>query len=155
MIDLTLLPSTRYRQSNTNLMFLCFSGSSNTGPKVDILQPAVDFPIQFNFGSPYSSSLTIFFDFWIWFLAKALPGLILQATFSSCGNSFCSLQLCCRSMANNPIILFPPSPSQKTWWACVHGPWVHVILSVCFASKLEAWKLWTEWATCSQIAPFH
>ena len=48
-----------------NLIFVCFSGSSNTGPKVDILQPAVDFPIQFNFGSPYSSSLTIFFDFWI------------------------------------------------------------------------------------------
>jgi hypothetical protein len=29
----------------------------------DLLLPAVDFPLQFNFGSPYSSSLTIFFDF--------------------------------------------------------------------------------------------
>jgi hypothetical protein len=26
-------------------------------------EPAVDFPVQLNFGSPYSSSLTIFFDF--------------------------------------------------------------------------------------------
>jgi len=26
-------------------------------------KPAVDLPLQFNFGSPYSSSLTIFFDF--------------------------------------------------------------------------------------------
>jgi len=27
------------------------------------IEPAVDFPVQFNFGSPYSSSLTVFFDF--------------------------------------------------------------------------------------------
>jgi len=26
------------------------------------LEPAVDFPVQLNFGSPYSSSVTIFFD---------------------------------------------------------------------------------------------
>jgi len=27
------------------------------------LEPAVDVPVQLNFGSPYSSSVTIFFDF--------------------------------------------------------------------------------------------
>jgi len=27
------------------------------------IHPAVDIPVQFNFGSPYSSSMTIFFDF--------------------------------------------------------------------------------------------
>jgi len=26
-------------------------------------EPAVDLPLQFNFGSPYSSSLVVFFDF--------------------------------------------------------------------------------------------
>jgi len=26
-------------------------------------EPAVDLPLQFNFGSPYSSSLIVFFDF--------------------------------------------------------------------------------------------
>ena len=30
---------------------------------IEEIQPAVDFPVQFNFGSPYSSSLTVFFDF--------------------------------------------------------------------------------------------
>jgi len=27
------------------------------------IEPAVDLPLQFNFGSPYSSSLVVFFDF--------------------------------------------------------------------------------------------
>jgi len=29
----------------------------------DRAEPAVDLPLQFNFGSPYSSSLIVFFDF--------------------------------------------------------------------------------------------
>jgi len=36
-----------------------YSGSSSQSEML----PAIDFPLQFNFGSPYSSSLTIFFDF--------------------------------------------------------------------------------------------
>ena len=39
------------------------SGSISVGSKLEEIEPAVDFPVQFNFGSPYSSSLTIFFDF--------------------------------------------------------------------------------------------
>jgi len=41
-----------------------YSGSSSIGhKKAENFEPAVDFPVQFNFGSLYSSSLTIFFDF--------------------------------------------------------------------------------------------
>jgi len=41
-----------------------YSGSvSMINNGIEEIQPAVDFPVQFNFGSPYSSSLTVFFDF--------------------------------------------------------------------------------------------
>jgi len=40
-----------------------YSGSSTVGHRHEKIEPAVDFPVQFNFGSPYSSSLTVFFDF--------------------------------------------------------------------------------------------
>jgi len=40
-----------------------FSGSASSSLNLETLEPAVDFPVQFNFGSLYSSSLTIFFDF--------------------------------------------------------------------------------------------
>lgn len=41
-----------------------FFHRTHTG-EVDLplLEPAVDLPLQFNFGSPYSSSLIVFFDF--------------------------------------------------------------------------------------------
>jgi len=42
----------------------CSGAFGNSGvSSVDKMKPAVDFPVQLNFGSPYSSSLTIFFDF--------------------------------------------------------------------------------------------
>ena len=55
----------------TGLVFLCsfnlviflFSGANSVGQRLEEIEPAVDFPVQFNFGSPYSSSLTVFFDF--------------------------------------------------------------------------------------------
>ena len=37
--------------------------ASKHGKNTEKIEPAVDLPIQFNFGSLYSSSLTIFFDF--------------------------------------------------------------------------------------------
>ena len=37
--------------------------SKHHGKMIEKIEPAVDLPIQFNFGSLYSSSLTIFFDF--------------------------------------------------------------------------------------------
>lgn len=40
-----------------------FSGSTSSTQKMEKFEPAVDIPVQFNFGSLYSSSLTIFFDF--------------------------------------------------------------------------------------------
>jgi len=40
-----------------------YSGANSVGQRLEEIEPAVDFPVQFNFGSPYSSSLTIFFDF--------------------------------------------------------------------------------------------
>jgi len=40
-----------------------FSGAVTVANRLEDIQPAVDFPVQFNFSSPYSSSLTIFFDF--------------------------------------------------------------------------------------------
>jgi len=40
-----------------------YSGAITTGHRQEEIEPAVDFPVQFNFGSPYSSSLTVFFDF--------------------------------------------------------------------------------------------
>jgi len=40
-----------------------YSGSPSIERKAENFEPAVDFPVQFNFGSLYSSSLTIFFDF--------------------------------------------------------------------------------------------
>jgi len=40
-----------------------YGGSPNLRQKPENFEPAIDFPVQFNFGSPYSSSLTIFFDF--------------------------------------------------------------------------------------------
>jgi len=40
-----------------------YSGSITVASRLEDIQPAVDFPVQFNFSSPYSSSLTIFFDF--------------------------------------------------------------------------------------------
>ena len=44
---------------------MLFSGfvAAERGRMLERMEPAVDFPIQFNFGSPYSSSLTVFFDF--------------------------------------------------------------------------------------------
>ena len=44
-------------------MYFCFRGSPSLRQKPENFEPAIDFPVQFNFGSPYSSSLTIFFDF--------------------------------------------------------------------------------------------
>jgi len=40
-----------------------FCGSTSSKHKIEKFEPAVDVPVQFNFGSLYSSSLTIFFDF--------------------------------------------------------------------------------------------
>jgi len=40
-----------------------YCGAISVGDTREEIQPAVDFPVQFNFGSPYSSSLTVFFDF--------------------------------------------------------------------------------------------
>ena len=40
-----------------------FSGSTIANLRPEKIEPAIDIPVQFNFGSPYSSSLTIFFDF--------------------------------------------------------------------------------------------
>jgi len=40
-----------------------YGGSPSLRQKPENFEPAIDFPVQFNFGSPYSSSLTIFFDF--------------------------------------------------------------------------------------------
>jgi len=40
-----------------------YSGANSVGQRLEEIEPAVDFPVQFNFGSPYSSSLTVFFDF--------------------------------------------------------------------------------------------
>jgi hypothetical protein len=39
------------------------SASQNSGSQIEKVEPAVDIPVQFNFGSLYSSSLTVFFDF--------------------------------------------------------------------------------------------
>lgn len=41
-----------------------YCGAISVGnTREEMIEPAVDFPVQFNFGSPYSSSLTVFFDF--------------------------------------------------------------------------------------------
>jgi len=40
-----------------------YSGSGSVSNRLEEIHPAVDIPVQFNFGSPYSSSMTIFFDF--------------------------------------------------------------------------------------------
>jgi len=40
-----------------------YCGAISVGNTSEEIEPAVDFPVQFNFGSPYSSSLTVFFDF--------------------------------------------------------------------------------------------
>jgi len=40
-----------------------YSGSISVDNMREQIHPAVDIPVQFNFGSPYSSSMTIFFDF--------------------------------------------------------------------------------------------
>jgi len=40
-----------------------YCGAISVGNRLEEIEPAVDFPVQFNFGSPYSSSLTVFFDF--------------------------------------------------------------------------------------------
>lgn len=57
----------RLRQHFTKQQGLFRRHSSSGGRNVKLLstveQPAVDFPVQFNFGSLYSSSLTIFLDF--------------------------------------------------------------------------------------------
>ena len=45
------------------LIYFNFSGSGSVSNRLEEIHPAVDIPVQFNFGSPYSSSMTIFFDF--------------------------------------------------------------------------------------------
>ena len=45
------------------LTICCYSGSASSCQKIEKVEPAVDIPVQFNFGSLYSSSLTVFFDF--------------------------------------------------------------------------------------------